>query len=52
MAIKLGGGGGKAVMARPLREELSFLRLPWKYIIILLLNTKNRTEENSSKFLK
>ena len=32
-AIKLGGrGGGKALMARPLKEEL-FLRLPLLFII-------------------
>ena len=28
MAIKLEGGGGKALMALPLVEELLFLRLP------------------------
>ena len=28
-SIKGGGGGGKALVARPLREEL-FLRLPWE----------------------
>ena len=28
MAIKLEGGGGKALVARPLVDELFFLRLP------------------------
>ena len=35
MAIKLEGGGGKVLMARPLVEEVFFLRLP---LIILKIS--------------
>ena len=46
MAIKLRGGGGKVLMARPLREDLCFLRLPLPHTgcfiktFLLLFNLK------------
>ena len=49
MAIKPEGGGGKALTARPLREELSFCGFPNQksYKHIVLINARNFSDKKS-----